>query len=343
MTKIIDQCISESFALYHGDNVEVIAGLPDASVGLAVTSVPFPEMYVYNNTPRDIGNTSGAEEMLAHFRYVANADQLLRVMVPGRMFCVHLTNIPVFKHKDGFIGRNDFRGEMVRCMMDLGWIYHSEILIDKCPQQRARRTNDRGLLFKSLATDSSVMAPVMPDYVLCFRKHGDNPFPILAGRSIKYGNPDGWLTSEEWVEWAHSVWYREIKEDSKSDAPANYPGRHLRHGGIRETDVLSGNGAADPLDEREHREHPCPLQLGVIERCVKLWSAPGDVVLDPFSGIGSTGYKAVELGRKYVGIELKNSYYKQSIKYLRLAESRRGSQRSLFDGIEDTEEMEVGV
>jgi hypothetical protein len=207
MTKIIDQCISESFALYHGDNVEVIAGLPDASVGLAVTSVPFPEMYVYNNTPRDIGNTSGAEEMLAHFRYVANADQLLRVMVPGRMFCVHLTNIPVFK----------------------------------------------------------------------------------------------------------------------------------------ETDVLSGNGAADPLDEREHREHPCPLQLGVIERCVKLWSAPGDVVLDPFSGIGSTGYKAVELGRKYVGIELKNSYYKQSIKYLRLAESRRGSQRSLFDGIEDTEEMEVGV
>jgi DNA modification methylase len=299
-TLILGQHIEEDFAVYHGDNVEVIRGMPDDSVGLVVTSPPFPSMYVYNNTARDIGNTKGIEEMLAHFRFLAGRDGLFRVVKPGRSICIHLTQVPVFQHQDGFVGRRDFRGGIIQLMIEEGWIYHSEVLIDKCPQIKAARTNDRGLLFKSLATDSSVMAPCMADYILVFRKPGINPEPIRAGRSVKYKNPDGWITQDEWIEWAAAAWYRRTKD---------YPG------GISETDVLNVKVARTADDER----HLCPLQLGVIERCVKLWSNPGDIVLDPFSGVGSTGYRAVQLHRKYVGIELKGSYFKQSIRYIRQA------------------------
>lgn len=321
MTKIIDQHISDRFTVVHADNVEAIRGIPDDAIGLTVTSVPFPAMYTYTNTSRDIGNTDGIPQMIDHFRYLAGGDGLLRATMPGRSCCVHLTQPSRFKHRDGVIGRRDFRGDMIRAMEDEGWTYTSEVAIDKDPQLRAVRSKDRGLLFKSLSSDSSVMSPVNIDYMIVFRKPGDNPVPIRAGRS--YGNTDGWITEDEWIEWAHGVWYRWNPETRK---------------GIRETDVLNVSIARDDHDER----HLCPLQLGVIERCVKLWSAPGDVVCDPFSGIGSTGYRAVGLNRRYIGFELKESYYRQSIKYLQLAESRLGSQRSLFDGIEAAEELEVG-
>jgi hypothetical protein len=323
--QVLNQAITDDFAVYHGDNVEVLKGIPSDTVGLSVTSVPFPSMYVYNNTSRDIGNTTGIVQMLEHYRFVAR--QMLRVTIPGRMLCIHLTNIPVFKHADGFVGRRDFRGDMIRLMQEEDWIYHSEVLIDKCPQLRAQRSKDRGLLFKSLATDSSVMAPVMPDYLLLFRKPGENPFPILAGRSKKYENEKGWITEDEWVEWAHSVWYREIKLESKSSAPLNYPGRHLKMGGIKETDVLNVRVARDPKDSK----HLCPLQLGIIHRCVKLWSAPGELVCDPFSGIGSTGFEALRLGRKYLGIELKESYYRQSARYLKIAVSEYKRNEGILD------------
>lgn len=314
MTKVLNQCITDWFALYHGDNCEVLAGLPDDSVGLTVSSPPFPSMYVYSNSPRDIGNTKDVAEMLDHFRYLVGG-HLLRITKPGRSCCIHLTQVPLFKHSDGVIGRVDFRGDVIRLFQAEGWIYHSEVLIDKCPQVRAQRTNDRGLLFKSLATDSSVMAPVMADYVLVFRKPGDNAEPIRAGRSDRYGNATGWITQDEWIEWASAVWYRR---------------RDGLPGGIKETEVLNVAVARDSEDER----HLCPLQLGVIERCIKLWSNPGDVVLDPFGGIGSTPYKAVELGRKGVMVELKESYWRQAVKFLRQAESNRLGQRSLFDSLE---------
>lgn len=319
MTNVLAQHISEHFAVYHGDNVEVVAGLPDASVGLMVSSPPFPSMYVYSNTPRDIGNTSGVEEMLAHFRYLAGPDGLLRVLKPGRSFCVHLTQIPIFKHQEGYVGRRDFRGDVIRLMIDLGWIYHSEVLIDKCPQLRQARTHDVGLQFKSLANDSSVMAPTIPDYLLIFRKPGENPDPIRAGRSAKYKNPDGWITQDEWIEWAAGVWYRKTKD---------YPG------GIDVTDVLGVKAARTEQDEA----HLCPLQLGVIERCVKLWSAPGEIVMDPFSGVGSTGYQVVQLNRRYVGVELKESYFRQSIRYLNQSVASRAGQPTLFDSLADEPE-----
>lgn len=325
MTTILGQTLSDHFAFYHGDNVEVIAGIPDDSIGLTVSSPPFPAMYVYSSSPRDIGNTSGIGEMLDHFRYLVR--ELLRVTMPGRSCCIHLTNVPAFKHADGYVGRFDFRGDVIRLFIDEGWIYASEVMVDKCPQVRAQRTKDRGLLFKSLAGDSSVMAPVMPDYILVFRKHGESPVPIRAGRSEKYENPEGWITGDEWIEWAHAVWYH------------TRPGMA---GGYRETDVLNVSVARNEEDER----HLCPLALPLIERAIKLWSAPGDTVFDPFGGIGSTPYQAIKLNRRGVAAELKQSYYEQAVRNCRRAEAERPQQRTLFDLIEGvdavhTREMEV--
>jgi DNA modification methylase len=315
-TKVLAQHITEDYSVYLGDNSEVIAGIPDNSIGFMLTSVPFPGMYVYNNTPRDVGNVKDNAEMVEHFRHLAGPDGLYRVLMPGRTFCVHLTQTSLLKHKDGVVGRMDFRGDVIRMMQVLGWVYVTEIAIDKDPQLQAIRSRDRGLLFKSLANDSSHLAPVRLDYLLCFRKPGDNPVPIRAGVSSKYKNPDGWITEEEWIEWAHGVWHRWDP---------------VRKRGIRETDVLNVACARDQDDEK----HLCPLQLGVIERAVKLWSAPGEIVLDPFSGVGSTGFRAIQLMRRYIGIELKESYYRQSIRYLDRAVATKGADLTLFDSIEE--------
>lgn len=315
MTSVLDQHQAEDFAFYNGDSCEVIRGIPDASVGLTVSSPPFPAMYTYSNSTRDIGNTGGTGEMLDHFRFLVA--ELLRITKPGRSCCIHLTNVPAFKHSDGYIGRFDFRGDVIRLFQSEGWIYASEIMIDKCPQVRAQRTKDVGLLFKSLTNDSSVMTPVMPDYMLVFRKHGENFEPIRAGKSEKYGNDKGWISGDEWIEWAHAVWY-----GARKGLP----------GGIRETDVLNVAAARSEQDER----HLCPLQLGVIERCVKLWSNPSDVVFDPFGGVGSTPYKAILLHRHGVGIELKPEYYRQAVRNCAAAAAKaRESQADLFAFAED--------
>ena len=207
--------------------------------------------------------------------------------------------------------------------------------IDKNPQVKAIRTHDSGLLFKSLSTDSAQMHMALADYILQFRKPGDNPQPIRAGISEKYGTQaDGWITAEEWIEWAAPVWYRhsgeyvtdrdwnnilkkitnstEIKTEIKEEIVKLVTSKKLNKGGIKETDTLQVRMARDAQDER----HLCPLQLSVIERCIKLWSNPGDLILDPFAGIGSTGYVALQNKRKFLGIELKESYWKVGCQYL---------------------------
>ncbi len=200
---------------------------------------------------------------------------------------------------------------MIRTMERAGWRYYGEVCIDKDPQVKAIRTKDQGLLFKSLAKDSSVMHMALADYVLQFRKPGQNPVPIAAGLSDRYRNTEGWITPEEWIEWAAPVWYR---------ASDDYPG------GIRETDVLNVAQAREERDER----HLAPLQLGVIERCVKLWSAPGDLVFSPFAGIGSEGVVALQHDRRFVGSELKPAYWKVACRNL----SGARSQLSLLAGAE---------
>lgn len=284
-----------------GDCVERAAEVEDETVGLAVFSPPFPGMYVYSDSERDMGNSRTVAELVEHFRFLM--PDLLRMLMPGRSCCVHLTQTIKVKYLDGVSGLRDFRGAVIAAMEDAGFNYYGEVTIDKDPQVKAIRTKDQGLLFKSLATDASRMHMALADYLLQFRKPGENPEPIRAGISERYGNTEGWITAEEWIEWAAPVWYR---------ASEDYPG------GIRETDVLNAAIARDNADER----HIAPLQLGVIERAVKLWSNPNDLVFSPFAGIGSEGVGALRNGRRFVGIELKPSYFETACRNLTAAEGQ---------------------
>jgi DNA modification methylase len=297
--------------MYNGDCVELIKELPDDSVGLSVFSPPFSGMYIYSDSVADIGNCETIEQMLEHFGYMI--PDLLRVTQPGRMCCVHLCQLTAMKSREGWIGLKDYRGDVIRAFTKFGFRFAGEVTIDKNPQVQAVRNKERGLLFKTLAKDSSLMRMALADYIVYFRKDGENLKPIHAGISERYGTATtGWITEQEWIEWAAPVWYRQTK--------------HIP-GGIRETDVLNVLCARESDDER----HLCPLQLGVIERCVKLWSTPGDVVLSPFAGIGSEGYVSIKLNRKFIGFELKPSYYKVACKNLKRALKKRESkEESLF-------------
>lgn len=293
MTYEHDTATGEDWTLYLGDNVVRMDEIETESAGLAVFSPPFPGMYAYTNSAHDMGNITSIDEMIEHFRYLVNMNCLGRVMMPGRTVAIHLCQLTAMKSRDGYIGLHDYRGKVIQLMQDEGWIYAGEVTIEKNPQIQAVRNKERGLLFKSLAQDSSVMRMALADYLIYFRKPGDNPVPIRAGLSAKYNAGGGWITEEEWIEWASPIWFRHR---------AGIPG------GIRETDVLNVRQARETDDER----HLAPLQLGVIERAIKLWSAPGDLVLDPFNGIGSTGFVALQQRRRYVGIELKRSYYESA-------------------------------
>lgn len=290
-----DEAEGSGWRMLLGDSVEVTRDIPDETAGLILFSPPFPGMYVYTNSPRDMGNVASVAEMIEQYAFLA--PELLRILKPGRSCAVHLTQGIAHKWRDGHSGRRDFRGKVIECMEDAGFVYYGEVTIDKDPQVKAIRTKDRGLLFKTLATDSSNMRMAMADYVLQFRKPGENTDPIPAGISDKYRNTHGWITAEEWIEWAAPVWY---------SAHRGLPG------GIRETDVLNVSAAREAEDER----HLCPLQLGVIERCVKLWTNPGEVVFSPFGGIGSEGVGALRYGREFLGIELKRSYWQQACRNL---------------------------
>ena len=266
--------------LIEGDCVDVMAGEPAESVDLSVYSPPFVSLFTYSASERDIGNCSTEDEFFAHYRFVAV--QLWRLTKPGRVTCCHVAQVPAMLERDGWIGLKDFRGEMVRLYREVGWIYHGEVCIDKDPQAQAIRTKAKGLLFIQMRKDASWLRPALADYILVFRKPGENVVPVL---------PD--LTNDEWIEWARPVWY-----------------------GIRESDVLRVAEGRTADDER----HICPLQLGTIERCIRLWSNPAECVLSPFAGIGSEGYEAVRLGRRFIGIELKRSYVEAAAKNLRAAE-----------------------
>lgn len=314
-----DVATGDGWTLYLGDSVETIDNIESESVGFTIFSPPFPGMYAYTNSVHDIGNVRNINELIEHFSFLM--PKLLRITMPGRLCAIHLTQEPVFKGKDGFVGRRDFRGETIRRMEDAGWIYWSEVTIDKNPQIKAARTKEHTLLFKTLATDSSNNAPCLADYLLVFKKPGENPKPIRAGIHANYDNPNGWITGEEWIEWAGAVWY---------GAHRGIPG------GISETDVLNVKQARETDDER----HLAPLQLGVIERCVKLWSNPGDIVYSPFAGIGSEGYVALKNNRQFIGGELKRSYWLSAIENLKTAETERGVM-SLFDFAERKERAEL--
>jgi DNA modification methylase len=265
-----------------GDCCERIREVEDGSVGLSVFSPPFASLYTYSDSPRDLGNSRNYDEFFAHFSYLI--PELVRVTSPGRRCCVHVQQLSTTQAAHGVIGWRDFRADVVRAFVAAGFIYDGEVVIDKDPQAQAIRTKSKALLFVQLHKDSSWSRPAMADYILLFRAPGDNAIPIV---------PD--LNNEEWIQYARPVWY-----------------------GISESDTLSYMSARDADDER----HICPLQLGTIERCVRLWSNRGDLVLSPFAGIGSEGFVSLRHGRQFVGIELKQSYAKIAARNLRSANSQ---------------------
>lgn len=278
---------------YHfmlGDSCERLAEIPDNSVDLSIYSPPFDSMFTYSPTERDVGNCASRAEFLAHYRYII--DHVLRVTKPGRTSAVHCMQIPLLKSRDGHTGITDFRGQIIAEHVDAGWIYYGEVTVDKNPQIQAVRTKAQGLMFAQLRRDSSKTRPALADYVLLFHKPGDNEVPIL---------PD--ISNDMWIEWARPVWY-----------------------GIREMDTLNPAPGTDEADER----HICPLQLDLIERAVRLWSNPGETVLSPFGGIASEGYVSVKHGRRYIGCELKPSYWATGVRNLDDAE-RVLNQGSLFE------------
>lgn len=280
---------SENWTIRRGDCVELMGKMPAGSVDLSVFSPPFAALYTYTDSEHDLGNCRNHAIFFEHLKFFT--PELLRVMRPGRMVCVHVSQLPKTKQTDGVIGIYDFRGDVIRAFEVGGFIYHGEVCIDKDPQAQAIRTHAKGLLFVQLRKDASWMRPAYADYILLFRTPGENEKPIL---------PD--ITNDDWIEWARPVWY-----------------------GIDTTDTLNVAEARGNKDER----HICPLQLPVIHRCVKLWSNPGETVFSPFAGIGSEGYEAILCGRKFVGIELKSEYFDCAVKNLKRAEYKL-SEEMLF-------------
>lgn len=277
--RIMNEANGTDWHLYNGDSSEVLPGLPDRSVDLSVFSPPFSSTYTYSPSDRDLGNVPNDAKFWEQMAFISR--ELLRVMKPGRLVAMHVANLPAYENTHGYSGRRDFRGDTIRHFEAAGFFYHSEICIDKNPQAQAIRTHSKGLLFVQLTRDSAAMWQAWADYVVVMRAPGKNTEPVRSD-----------LTQEEWIDYARPVWH-----------------------GIRETDVLGAHEARENDDER----HLCPLQLPVIERCVRLWSAPGEVVLSPFAGIGSEGVGALRHGRKFVGVELKPAYFRVAARNLRNA------------------------
>lgn len=280
---VLNQFISKQFALYQGDCVEVIQGIPDNSIHYSIFSPPFASLYTYSDSDRDMGNCKDDQEFQQHFSFVIAA--LLRVLIPGRLVSVHCMNLPAMKSRDGFIGVKDFRGDIIRLFTSTGFIYHSEVCVWKNPVTEMQRTKALGLLHKQIRKDSSMSRQGLPDYIVTFRKPGDNPEPIVHSSEQ--------FPVDVWQRYASPVWMD-----------------------IRQSNTLQRKSARDEKDEK----HICPLQLDLIERCIDLWSAPGEIILDPFCGIGSVPYQAVTMGRKGLGVELKDTYFEQAVKNLQSAE-----------------------
>lgn len=266
----------EDWKYLLGDSCERVKELETASVGLSVHSPPFAQLYTYSASLRDMGNCRDYNEFFEHYRYLVK--ELLRVTKPGRRACVHVQQIAMTKVMQGIIAWREFRGDVVRLYVDAGWIYHGEVVIDKDPQAQAIRTKSKTLLFVQKDKDSSWSIPAMADYILLFRAPGDNTEPIKND-----------VSNEEWIRWARPIWY-----------------------GIRETATLQASAARTEKDEK----HIAPLQLETIERCIRLWSGRGDLVIDPCGGIASTGYVALQHGRRFWGCELKPEYWKQGVRNL---------------------------
>jgi hypothetical protein len=303
MTNVINQYVTDRFAIYNADCVEVMRGLPDNSIHFSIYSPPFASLYTYSNSERDMGNCKADAEFFTQYQFAMK--ELYRILKPGRLVAFHCMNLPTTKERDGYIGMRDFRGDLIRLHMDCGFIYHSEVCIWKDPVQAMQRTKALGLLHKQLKKDSCMSRQGIPDYLVVMRKPGENT------ERVSHTAAD--FPVDDWQNYASPVWMD-----------------------INPSDTLQRESAREERDER----HICPLQLEVIRRALRLWTANGDTVFSPFAGIGSEGFVSLQMGRKFVGAELKQSYYKQAVMNLECAVVQ-STQQSMFDMLGDGDDPEV--
>jgi DNA modification methylase len=312
---VTDQASGPDWDLLLGDSCERMAEIPDSSIGLSVYSPPFASLFTYSPTVRDLGNSASREEFLDHYGYIIREN--LRITMPGRIACVHVQQVTTTKVNHGEVGLTDFRGDVIRAYIDEGWIFHGEITVNKDPQAQAIRTKAQALMFVTKNRDSSKTRPALADYLLLFRKPGDNLTPIKND-----------VSNEEWIDWAQPIWLDHGGADGDHLCPVWL--------GVRETNTLNVRAGRDTADER----HICPLQLDFIERCVRLWSNPGETVFTPFAGIGSEVYVARKLGRRGLGIELKESYWNAAVANLRRLDAEMDAP-SLFDDLDTTPDLDA--
>jgi len=312
--KAVEQVVTKDYAIYQGDACELIRAIPSGSIHFGIHSPPFEGLYKFSNFDRDISNNEGPA-FWEHYAFLIQ--ELLRVTMPGRLHAVHVMQLPTSKIRHGHIGMRDFRGEVIRAYEDAGWIFHSEVCIWKDPVVAQQRTKSIRLLHKQIVKDSTISGQGLADYIVTFRKPGENPEPVAGGFSRYVGSaqePDrskytsqmdgrNWYSIEVWQRYASPVWMD-----------------------INQTRTLQYRAARDEKDE----VHISPLQLDVIERCIDLWSNPGDVVLTPFLGIGSEVYCAVNMGRRGIGFELKPSYFPQAAR--NIAELHAARTGDIFAG-----------
>lgn len=282
MIRCLGEAHGRSFAAYWGDCVDVVRQLPDASVGFSVYSPPFAGLYIYNDSIADMGNCRDDEEFLGHYRYLAA--ELRRVTKPGRLAAVHCKDLVYYRTQRGTAGLRDFPGALIRVHTEAGFDFHSRVTIWRCPVREMTKTKAHGLLYKQLRADASFSRQGLPEYLLVFRRWAVEGEPVEPVTHTKDSFP-----LDQWQEWASPVWME-----------------------TRETDVLNARAARDPRDEK----HICPMPLDLTTRAVTLWSNPGDTVLSPFMGIGSEGVVSLQLKRRFIGVELKESYFRQAVRYL---------------------------
>jgi|SRR5690625_2004577 len=300
--KVISQLITDRYALYHADTVEVAKYLPSDSVGFSVFSPPFLSLFSYSNSDRDMGNSRSDGDFWNQYQYLIR--EQLRVMKPGRLVAIHCMNLPTSKQNHGFIGIQDFRGDVIRAYQGAGFIYHSEVCIWKDPVVAMQRTKALGLLHKTICKDSSMSRQGLADYIVVMRKPGDNDTPIHGALTHYVGdNVPPFFAPVEYDD-GRRAWVPENDNASVIDIWQRYASPVWND--INQQDTLNYREGRDSDDER----HIAPLQLDVIERCLQLWSMPDDTVWSPFMGIGSEGYMSVKMGRKFIGAELKESYFK---------------------------------
>jgi DNA modification methylase len=286
--KCLGDAHGDRFAVYHGDCVDVLEQMPDACVDFSVFSPPFSGLYIYNDSAADMGNTDDDEQFLEQYAFLAR--ELYRVTRPGRLAAVHCKDLVYYQNQKGTAGLRDFPGLLIREHIKAGWDFHSRITIWRCPVREMTKTKARGLLYKQLRANSTFSRQGLPEYLVVFRRwarEGETESPVTHTHES--------FPLDQWQEWASPVWMD-----------------------TRETDVLNAHRA------EKDEKHICPMPLDLITRAISLWSNSGDVVLSPFMGIGSEGVCSLRQGRRFIGVELKESYFRQAVANLE-GDDRQGT------------------